>query len=190
MENSMTKQFTPTALLAVACAGLFFGEATAQQMITRTAEVTLLSTTPIEDIEGHNTQGSAIFDASNGDIAIQVPILGFHFKRALLEEHFNENYMESDKHPKAMFRGSIAGWNVLPLEGETVQVLASGAFTVHGVEVNREFEGSMRMEGGELTLACKFEVRPEDHSIEIPGVVREQIASVILLTVHAKLSPR
>ncbi len=186
----MIKQFTPTALLAVACAGLFFGEATAQQMVSRSAEVTLLSTTPIEDIEGLNTQGSAIFDASNGDIAIQVPILGFHFKRALLEEHFNENYMESDKFPKALFRGTVAGWNARPLEGETARVTASGAFTVHGVETQRDFQGTLRMEGGALILVCNFEVQPEDHGIEIPGVVRQQIASVIQITVHAKLLPR
>ena len=188
MENSMIKHLLSIAVIG--SAGFICQSLTAQQFVTRTAEVHLLSTTPIEDIEGLNKQSSMILDASNGDIAVQVPILGFHFEKALLEEHFNENYMESDKFPKATFRGSVAGWTVMPLEGETMNVLVTGTFTVHGVDVTRDFEGQIRLESGRLIVDCTFEVRPEDHGIEIPGVVRKQIAAIITIDVSAQLSAR
>ena len=163
---------------------------TAQQYVTRSAQVHLLSTTPIEDIEGHNVQASMIFDGATGEVAVQVPILGFHFDRALLEEHFNENYMESDKFPKASFRGTIQGWTLALAEGESREVLVSGTFEVHGESVTRDFDGAVRLEGGQLTVECAFEVRPEDHGISIPGVVRDNIAQIISIDVSAQLLPR
>ncbi|RYZ52205.1 MAG: YceI family protein, partial [Sphingobacteriales bacterium] len=81
--------------------------ATAQKYITRTGKVTFYSTTPVENIEAFNNDVSSVVDARTGDILFIVPIKSFKFEKALMQEHFNENYMESDKFPKADFKGRI-----------------------------------------------------------------------------------
>ena len=82
---------------------------TAQQFMTRSGNVGFFSATPIENIEAHNHQMSGLLDASNGGFAFQVQMRGFHFEKALMEEHFNENYVESDTYPKATYQGTIDG---------------------------------------------------------------------------------
>jgi hypothetical protein len=109
---------------------------TAQQHITRAGHVHFFSSTPLEDIEAATHQMSAILDLSNGSsagFAFQVPILSFHFEKALMEEHFNENYLESERFPRSTFEGTIENWADLPDNEEWNDVIASGTFTLHGI---------------------------------------------------------
>ena len=73
----------------------------------KNANINLYSSAPIEDIEATATNGVSVFNAGTGELDFSVPIRGFHFPKALMEEHFNENYMESDKYPKAVFKGQV-----------------------------------------------------------------------------------
>lgn len=161
----------------------------AQQWVTRTGEVHFLSETPIEDIEATSKEASVILDLESGRVAAQVPILSFHFEKALMEEHFNENYMESGTYPKAKFAGTLRDFGGLPESG-IVEVTVDGSFEVHGVSVDRPFSGTLEKQGDKVFLNCRFDVRTEDHEIPIPSVVRDNIAEVIAVDIRAELSAR
>lgn len=174
-------------------AGIFSG-VSCQQYLSRSAEISFFSSTPIEDIEAHNTQVSALFDASNGAIAFSVPIRGFHFKKALMEEHFNENYMETESFPSSTIKGSIAGWSEkseqLFNDGKEHEVVVEGVLNIHGVDITSEFPGIISFNKNSWTLKCDFEVDPIIFEINIPNLVRKQIAEQILISVNATLEPR
>ena len=174
----------PALLLALGC-GLTVN---AQQFATREATISFLSETPIEDIRAESREASAIFDAGTGQLAFQVPILSFHFPKALMEEHFNENYMESEQFPKATFRGQVLD---LDLAAEGAQaVRATGTLQMHGVSVERDIAGTMTRTEEGWSIATEFPVPCTDHDIDIPKVVSENIAEVIDVTLSATLLPR
>ena len=157
--------------------------------MSRSVKVSFISKTPIENIEAINSQVSSLFDSSTGEIVFQVPIKGFHFEKALMEEHFNENYMESEKFPNATLQGVVVDWESFN-ESETGDVSVSGELTMHGVTVSRTFEGNIRIEDDNYVIQAEFEVKTEDHQIQIPNLVRSQIAESINVSVEGVLTPR
>jgi hypothetical protein len=167
--------------------GCGFG-AKAQQFATRSAHIAFLSETPLEDIQAESHEASSIFDAATGQIAFQVPILSFHFPKALMEEHFNENYMESEQFPKASFRGTVSGLDT-GAQGEQ-EVTAKGELEMHGVALEREVKGTMTRSETGWSIVAAFSVPCTDHDIDIPKVVSENIAEIIEVTLSANLEPR
>ena len=179
------------SLLLVATTGYSQTEATTRYL-TRSAAISFFSSTPIEDIEAHSVEASAVLDGSNGAIAFQVPLRSFHFEKALMEEHFNEKYVESDRFPKATFRGRVVDWgeaadSAQAAIGVAVEVVASGRFELHGVSVEREAEGTVMWTGSTWKVAAAFVVAPADHEIDIPSVVRDKIGKSIDVEVSAEL---
>ena len=162
----------------------------AQQFMTRAGEVHFFSETPVEDIEAKNAQMSGLLDASNGGFAFQVQMRAFHFEKALMEEHFNENYVESEKYPKATFQGTIKGWKNAWNDGDPHEVVAKGSFDFHGVKQDRDIPGTLTWNGKGWEIETRFPVALEDHQIEVPAVVRDNIAPVIEVDVKATLDPR
>ena len=160
----------------------------AQQFATREATILFMSETPIEDIRAESREASAIFDAGTGQLAFQVPILSFHFPKALMEEHFNENYLESEQFPKATFRGQVLNLDLAVEGAQAVQ--ASGTLQMHGVSVERDIAGIMTRTDEGWSIATEFPVPCADHGIDIPKVVSENIAEVIDVTLSATLLPR
>lgn len=164
--------------------------ANAQQFMTRAAHVDFFSSTPAEDISAVTEQGSAVLDLAANKIAFQIPIVSFHFEKALMEEHFNENYLESDQYPSATFQGTLDGLDTNGEVGLAQAVTAKGTLTIHGVAVDRGMQGSAtRTETGWI-LEAVFDVPTADHNIPIPKLVREKIAEAISVTVRAELAPR
>ena len=163
--------------------------ATAQQFMTREGRVRFFSTTPVEDIEAINEQTTAMLTAE-GQFAFRVPILGFRFEKALMEEHFNENYMESITFPNGTFEGKVTNWSNAWNDGNAHEVLAAGALTIHGVSVDREIPATIKWNGKAWEVESTFNVSPTDHAIEIPKMVRNKIAESLEVTVNAELSPR
>ena len=78
---------------------------TQNRYFTKSGNIVFNAGTMLEDIEGVTNTSSSVFDANTGQIEFAVLIKGFEFKRALMQEHFNENYLESDKFPKSIFKG-------------------------------------------------------------------------------------
>ena len=108
---------------------------------SNTSEVKFFSWAPMEDIEAVNTESKSFLKIEDNSIVVRVPIKDFVFHKALMQEHFNENYMESDEFPNASFSGVIVG-EYNPSKDGVYPIKAKGEFTLHGVKVEREFEGT------------------------------------------------
>lgn len=150
----------------------------------KNAKINLYSSAPIEDIEANATTAVSVYNASTGDLAFSVPIRAFHFPKALMEEHFNENYMESDKFPKASFKGKVQEHPDLSKDG-SYPVTVVGDFEVHGVKQTRTITGNLKMNNGVLTMTSEFMVKCVDHHIDIPAIVFHHIAENIRIRVAA-----
>ncbi len=160
------------------------------KFLTRTGTISFFSATPIEDIEARNQQVGAAVDVHSGQVAFTVPMKAFLFPRSLMQEHFNENYVESEKYPKATFSGALVNWTpaTLPATGaQTVQV--EGDLTIHGVTKRVRIPGTLEKQGNRLVVKSKFAVAPADYNIEIPALVRSQIAKSVDVTVDLACNP-
>ncbi len=162
----------------------------AQKYMTRTGKISFFSTTPVENIEAFNNEAASVLDSKSGDLVFQVPIKSFKFEKALMQEHFNENYMESDKFPKADFKGKIPTIGDVNFAKDGVyNVKATGKLTIHGVTQDITVPGTVTVKDGAATLNAKFKVATFDYGIKIPTVVEGKIAKEIEVTVNCILKP-
>ena len=177
-------------LLLLGLLGLL-GRAQAQgKYLTKTGTITFFSATPIEDIEARNQQVAAVLDFGTGQVAFSVLIKAFVFKRTLMQEHFNENYLESDKFPKATFRGHLVEFDaaVLAAAGSHL-ALVEGDLTLHGVTRQLRLPATVEVRGGQLLAQATFPVASADYNIEIPLLVRSNIAKTINVHVDLTAAP-
>jgi polyisoprenoid-binding protein YceI len=151
---------------------------------TRTGFIGFYSKTSMEDIKAENHQAYAVIDAAKKNIAFAVLIKGFTFPKELMQEHFNENYMESDKYPKATFSGSYTG-DVNTAKDGVYPVTVKGSLTMHGVSKNMEMPGTLEVKGGQVLANTSFPVVPEDYNVSIPSLVREKIQKNLKVNVQA-----
>jgi len=163
------------------------GRAWAQgKYMTRGGHISFFSASIMEDIEARNDKVAAVFDLGTGQIAFSVPIHDFQFKRTLMQEHFNENYMESDKFPKATFTGQVlnAPQVLKQLATATQTVEAEGNLTIHGVTHKALVTGTLQVRDGQLVVFAYFNIAPADFSIDIPMLVREHIAKSVSVRIN------
>ncbi|SFQ23751.1 YceI family protein [Hymenobacter arizonensis] len=152
--------------------------------MTKTGRVSFLSTTILEDIEARNNAAAAVFDLNTGQLALVIPVKEFVFKRSLMQEHFNENYMESDKYPKATFTGRFTGADAATLGwAGSHEVQVEGELTLHGVSHHVKVPGALELKNGQLLASAVFNVAPADYNIEVPLLVRENIAKIVSIRV-------
>ena len=165
----------------------FIGHASAQRYMTREAEVSFLSDTDaIEVVAAINQQVGAVIDLSQGTIAFQLQMRAFDFEIALMEEHFNENYVESDIYPKATFKGKLAE---IPEDLSSVQELqVEGVMDFHGVSKQLIIPVRMGLVEGKLIGTSEFNLLCSDFNIKIPKIVSDKIANEIEVTVKATLT--
>ena len=152
--------------------------ASAQRLIAKDAFIRFYSSTPMEDIEATTNTAVSVLDKNSGEVAFQVSIKNFTFDRALMQEHFNENYLESEKFPSATFKGKIKESVDLTVAG-TYPITAAGSATIHGVTRPIELKGTIVSTGTNLALTCAFEVKLVDYKVAIPKIVFAKIAEVI-----------
>jgi YceI-like protein len=150
----------------------------------KNAKINMFSSAPIEDIEANSTEGVSVYNAATGDLAFSVPIRSLHFEKSLMEEHFNENYMESDKFPKATFKGKMQDKPDVTKDG-SYPVTVTGDLEVHGVKQSRTINGTVKVSGGVVTMTSEFMVKCADHHIDIPAIVFHHIAESIRIRVSA-----
>jgi len=162
----------------------------AQKYMTKNGYIGFFSHTPMEDIKGDNNQVAGVLDISTGDMVFQALVKSFHFDRALMEEHFNENYMESDKFPKSSFKGKITNLSSVNFsKNGTYDVSVEGDLTIRDVTNKISTKGTMEIITGGINANSKFNIVPEDYKINIPGVVREKINKNLEVTVTMKYVP-
>ena len=156
----------------------------AQQYMTQNGVTSFYSTTPLEDIEANNNQVSAVINTENGEIASVLLMKAFNFEKALMQEHFNEKYVESEKFPKSTFKGKIVDFDKLKLNGKPEKVLIKGKLTIHGVTRDIEVEGDLSKTDSAMDLKFEFSVPVADYDIKIPGAVKDNIAKDIKVNSH------
>ncbi len=162
----------------------------AQKYMTKNGFIGFYSHTPMEDIKADNNQVISVIDTSTGDMVFQALIKSFHFDRALMEEHFNENYLESDKIPKSVFKGKITNLSSVDFtKPGTYNVTVEGDLTIHDVTNKVTVNGTIEVVKGGLNANSKFNVVPEDYKITIPGVVRDKFDKSMAVTVAMKYTP-
>jgi polyisoprenoid-binding protein YceI len=158
--------------------------------ITRTGTVSFFSSTSAENIDATNNEAFSLVDISKGEVAFQVLITGFKFKKALMEEHFNENYMESTKFPKAVFQGTITDLSKVNFKNNgTYTVNVTGDLTMHGVTNKVTIPATITIQGGKLSATSKFDVHLDDYKIKVPSLVSKQVAEAVAVSVNCAYEP-
>lgn len=163
----------------------------AQKLMTRTGKISFFSSTPVENIEAFNNDVSCILNTQNGELVFVVPVKSFRFEKQLMQDHFNESYMESDKYPKAEFRGKITNINDISFSKDgNYTAKATGKLTIHGVTKEVIVPGSVTVKNGKVTLASEFMVKTADYNIQIPSIASGKIAKEIEVTVSSILEAK
>lgn len=166
-------------LLLVAVPALAMNiSASAQVLSASKGESHFFSETPLENIAAANTKVKAALNPATNQLAVKMAMADFEFPNKLMQEHFNENYIESEKYPNASFEGVInekIDWK----KPGTYPVTAKGTFEIHGVKQPRTLTGKLTIEPGKITLVSDFTVPLEAHKIEVPKLVMMKIAEQI-----------
>jgi hypothetical protein len=156
-----------------------------QTYLTRNGFIGFYSKTPLEDIRAENRQAYGIIDVAKKNIAFTLLVKGFTFQKQLMQTHFNENYAESDRYPKASFSGTYAG-DVDVTKNGTYPVQVKGQLAFHGVTRTIEVPATIEVQDGVLLGKSEFKLKPVDFDIEIPSIVREKIAQQMDVKVDIK----
>lgn len=163
----------------------FYLSSTAQLYFTKNGSVSFFSSTPMEDIKAGNNQVISIINTSTGEIQFSLLNNAFHFKKALMEEHFNEDYIESAKYPKSAFKGTISNLKDINLGKDGVyNISVSGNLSIHGVTRAVSVPGKLTIKGGSLSASSTFKIKPKEYNISIPAAVKNNIAEMVQLTVN------
>lgn len=178
-----------TAIIAVI---LFVGNiGFSQKMMTHTGGIKFEATMPgIEEIAATNNTVSCILDEATGDIAALALVKAFKFKSPLMEEHFNENYLESSKFPKASFKGKILNFDAKKLTiAKTVYDL-EGELTMHGISRRIKTKITFLLNGEKVNAVSNLSVKPQDYNIEIPSLVKNKIAENVKMVINLNLEAK
>ncbi|PCH66761.1 MAG: hypothetical protein COC01_07305 [Bacteroidetes bacterium] len=152
--------------------------------LTKTAKAKFYSEAPLENIEAISEKMTSIVNTTTKAVVCKVAIKSFVFEKPLMQEHFNEKYMESEKHPYGQLKGTIVEDVDLSKDG-TYEVTWKGDLTLHGVTQPREIKGTITVKDGKITIHAVFNVKIEDHKIEVPSIVIDNIAEVVEVTFDA-----
>lgn len=154
------------------------------KLITKTGHVWFYSHAALEDIEAHSRQAAAIIITAKGSIAVMIPIMSFQFRKTLMQEHFNENYMQSAKYPKATFIGSINNLaEINPKKNGIYKTTAEGDLTIHNVTKHIKADGTVEVKDGKYYIKSKFYVLLKDYDIAIENRFTRNIASTVEVNV-------
>ena len=163
----------------------------AQIYMTRSGQISFFSKTPLENIEGINNEVTSLLDAGKGEVVFAVLIKSFHFDRALMEEHFNENYLESSKFPKATFQGKINNLASIDFKKNGVYPAdVEGDLTIHGVKQHVVTKGTITVSGGKVSATSTFIIKLADYKVEIPSLVADKISETLEIRVNCKYEPK
>lgn len=151
------------------------------------AFVSFFSEGVIEEIKASSTKATSILDLASGDVAYLMNPKDFQFDKKLMQVHFNEKYLESEKYPRSSFKGKIVGCD--PSNTHLQHVKALGKLTIHGVTRDVDIPGTLHIEGNTITLRSKFLVKLEDYNIKVPQIVWQNIAQQVEVTIHFLYRP-
>lgn len=180
------KKFKLTLAFLIVIA--FTLSAKAQTYTGKGIKITIFSSTPIEDIKAASYTGVGVLLVPKQEISFQIAIKSLEFDKKMMQEHFNENYMESDKFPLAKFKGVIEPKIDWTKDGEYI-VTTKGTLSVHGVDQARTLTGKINIKNKVVSINSAFNVACADHQIKIPSLMFTKIAEVIQVKVQGNLNP-
>ena len=158
-----------------------------QKLVTREAYLKFHGETSLEDITASTKQASAVLDTESGALVFQVLVKSFVFEKALMQEHFNENYVESDDYPKCTFQGKFDDWDKMDANKDGKYTgTVSGIMNLHGQDQPVNAKVTMVVDGKNISIESMFYMVPEDYKIEIPSAVRDKIADKFEVSVKAE----
>jgi hypothetical protein len=161
----------------------------AQLFIGEKSNLAFFSSTSLENIDAVNSSIKPLFNSKTGAFAMQARQTDFKFKSSFMQEHYNENYMESEKFPFAVFIGKVN--EVIDFTKDGVyEVSMTGKLSMHGVELPRVIKGTIAVKGDVITMDSKFDVKVADHNIKVPSLYVAKIAEVIEVTFHSDMLPK
>jgi YceI-like domain len=166
---------------------MFFTKAVVAQtkLYTKNGRITFTSTTSLQKIEALNTKVLSVWETSSGNIEFSLLIKGFQFEKALMQEHFNENYLESDKYPKATFKGVVENSkNIVLTNDNVINVKVTGVLTIHGVSKQITIPAIIKTIKGEVSATSAFMISLDDYGIKVPAVVSANINKKINIHVN------
>ena len=171
--------------IAIVVVALLIGGATfSQKMMTRAGEIKFDATVPgaMDEVIGTNKTVSSIFDKSTGEVVVQAMVKSFKFKSPLMEEHFNENYMESDKLPKASFKGKVMNYI-----GKTGTFDVEGDLTIHGVTNKVKTKMTVDNDGSKLDISGVFVIKLSDYKLDVPALAKKTLAETAKISIKLPL---
>lgn len=155
---------------------------------TSTAKVSFHSKTPIEDIDGTSNKVAALLNIKTKQIYFKIQNTTFQFKEKLMQEHFNENYMESEKYPVSDFNGKILEDIDFTKMG-TYKVTILGTLNIHGKKKEYKVAGTISRNENGIVFTSNFRIKPADHGVEIPKIVFTKIAEQLDIEITANYKP-
>lgn len=156
-----------------------------QKFYTKNGIITFTSKAPVQTIEAVNNKVLSVWETATGNIEFSLLIKGFQFPKALMQEHFNENYLESDKFPKATFKGVIENSKSIVFSGDNVQnVKVNGVLTMHGISKQITIPATIKIKNGEVSALTNFFISLDDYAIKVPSVVSESINKKINIQIN------
>jgi len=179
------------SILAAALMLLTYTGVQAQgKIFTREGRVTFLSDAPMEKIAGLNKKVTSIIDTQTGQMEFSILMKAFEFEKALMQEHFNENYVESDKYPKAVFKGTIMNNSTVKWGTDGVYpVKVKGQMILHGVTREFDTDGTITVKDGKASANSKFNLLLADYKIEIPKLVKDKVSESVAVEVSMNYEP-
>lgn len=179
----MKKLLSLIVILLISCSLSY-----SQNYICRNGYIRFFSTTPMEDIEGISKESISVLNTSTNDIVFKVTITSFKFNSSLMQDHFNENYMESEKYPTSIFKGKInekIDWS----KDGTYNISATGTMNCHGVDKTIVEKGTLIISKGIITIKTSFKIKLEDYKIKIPEIVFNKIAESVDVSTNFIYTP-
>lgn len=185
-KNLNTMKYFVVSLLMFAS----FSVTGQSKYITKNGHIDFFSKTSMENISAKNEQVSSILDVESGKVVVAVLMKSFRFEKALMEDHFNENYVESEKFPKASFSGQIVDYRAdIFKDGVATKVKVSGDLTIHGVKKTILADATVTKTKEGITAESEFIVKLSDFDIKIPSVVKDNISNEVKVTLKFNYLP-
>lgn len=183
LKNKKMKNFIIVAMFSIVNMTI-----AQEKMITKSGAITFEASVPaFEEVKATNNSVTLVLNPKTGEIASLAIMKGFRFKVALMEEHFNENYIESDKYPKAIFRGKIEGFDINSLTETSKDYVINGTLELHGKTVTIKTTAKMSKSSTGISLKSNFSVKASDFDISIPSVVKNKVSNKINILLSAIL---